>query len=88
MQWIIALKRDMCTDKTSTSFAKSIMLKLFLSVCPSLVSTYIRLKVMFRAASFDGQFALLIACNSYVLSLLYYFFTFIWQIIYVLFYSV
>jgi len=39
---------------------------LFLSFSPS-VSTYIRLKAMFRAASFDGQFALLIARHLYFL---------------------
>ena len=49
-----------------------------------MLSTYIRLKAMFRAASFGGQFAILVvACHLYFLFFRYYFY-FIWQIKYVL----
>ena len=46
------------------------LLILFLSFFLSLhVSTDIRLMAMSRAASFDGQFALLLACHLYLLPL-------------------
>ena len=43
------------------------------------VSAYIRLTAMFRAASFGGQFALLVACRLYFLFFVIIFY-FIWQI--------
>jgi len=49
------------------------------------VSTYVRLKAMFRAANFGGQFAILVvACHLYFLFFFRYYFYFIWQIKYVL----
>jgi len=43
-------------------FTQSSAVSVFLSIR---VSTYGRLKAMFRAASFDGQFALLVARHLY-----------------------